>query len=237
LCFYLEHHPKHAGIGMTEISTIFSMYPTSQKRGIPGAAGTLLPGTEARIVKSDGTLAGYGEPGELYVKTPSSALCYPNNATATKETFIDGWIRTGDEVKIDSDGELWVLDRIKEIMKVKAFQVAPAELEGCILEHQDVYAACVVGIPDEYSGEVPLAYVVLNADATRRVKERPEAAESIKASIIKHVADNKVHYKRLAGGVEFIDAIPVSPSGKLLRKVLRERAKGLPRATKVKAKL
>ncbi|KAG5651179.1 hypothetical protein H0H81_009586 [Sphagnurus paluster] len=201
------------------------MWPITQKRGNSGSAGQLLPGTIARAVKPDGSLAGYDEPGELYIKTPSVALGYANNAEATKETFIDGWVKTGDEVKIDKNGELWILDRLKEIMKVKGFQVAPAELEGCILDHEDVSSACVVGIPDDYSGEIPMAFVVLNADAAQRARGSHAAAQKIKSSIIQHVAKNKVNYKHLAGGVEFVSVIPTSPSGKLLRRVLREEAK------------
>ncbi|KAG5716650.1 4-coumarate--CoA ligase-like 7 [Termitomyces sp. T112] len=219
--------------GMTETCTATSMWPITQKRGTSGSAGQLLPGIIARAIKADGSLAGFDEVGELYIKTPSVALGYVNNAEATKETFIDGWVRTGDEVKIDKNGELWILDRLKEIMKVKGFQVSPAELEGCILDHADVAAACVVGIPDDYSGEVPLAFVVLTATALRRVREMPNAANEIKTSIIKHVAENKVHYKHLVGGVEFISSIPTSPSGKMLRRVLRDEAKVL-RKTKSK---
>ncbi|KAG6853944.1 hypothetical protein C0991_012268 [Blastosporella zonata] len=189
-------------------------------------AGQLLPGTIARAVKSDGSLAQYGEAGELYIKTPSVALGYANNTEATKETFIDGWVRTGDEVKIDENGELWILDRLK----VKGFQVAPAELEGCILDHPDVASACVVGIPDDYSGELPLAFVVLTTEASRRVGQTPAVANEIKKSIIQHVADTKVSYKHLVGGVEFLSAIPTSPSGKLLRRVLRDEAKALKKA-------
>ncbi|EAU85801.1 phenylacetyl-CoA ligase [Coprinopsis cinerea okayama7 len=206
------------GYGMTESGPLTMAFPISQKRGVPGSSGHLLPGTVARVVKFDGTLAGYDEPGELWIKTPAITLGYANNEEATRETFIDGWVRTGDEVVIDKAGE--------EIMKVRGFQVAPAELEGCLLEHPDVSNACVVGIPDDYSGEVPLAFVALSPSAATRAKD-PMEAERIKASITKHVADQKVHYKRLAGGVEFIAQIPVSPSGKLLRRVLRDQAKTL----------
>jgi len=121
--------------------------------------------------------------------------------------------------------ELFVLDRVKELLKVRAFQVAPAELEGHLLRHPDVADACVVGIPDEYSGELPFAYVVLSANAAKRAASAD--AEKIKARIIKHVADNKSKYKHLQGGVEFIDVIPRNPSGKLLRRILRDRARHL----------
>ncbi|KAF9561069.1 acetyl-CoA synthetase-like protein [Agrocybe pediades] len=217
--------------GMTETCTATTMWSIKSKRGVSGSSGILLPGTVARVVKPDGKLAGYDEAGELIIKTPSVALGYSNNAQATKETFLDGWVKTGDEVKIGKDGEVVVLDRLKEIMKVRGFQVAPAELEGCILDHPDVSDACVVGVPDDYSGEIPLAFIVLSAAASARAGNNKEKLEAIKAS---HVADNKVNYKHLAGGVEIISAIPTSPSGKLLRRVLRDQAKEM---RKVKPKL
>ncbi|KAJ7505503.1 hypothetical protein B0H11DRAFT_1796321 [Mycena galericulata] len=222
------------GYGMTETCTVTSIWPIERKRGISGSAGQLIPGVVARIVKADGMLGGYNEIGELVIKSPSNALGYHNNAQATKETFIDGFVRTGDEVKITPDGELWITDRIKEIMKVRGFQVAPAELEGTLLDHADVSDACVVGIPDDYSGEVPLAFVVLTADAASRVERKPADLQEIRTSIIKHVAGHKIGYKHLAGGVEFVQSIPKTPSGKLLRRVLRERAKELTKATKTK---
>lgn len=224
------------GYGLTESSTSLIMYSVDQKIGIPGSAGQLLPGVVARVVKPDGSLAGFNEPGELRVKTPSLALGYWNDEQATKETFVEGWLYTGDEVIIREDKEVFIVDRLKEIMKVRGFQVAPAELEGCILDHRDVADTCVVPIPDNYSGEVPLAFVVLHASTANRVEKDSREADKLKASIMKHVADNKVAYKRLAGGVEFIDVIPKNPSGKLLRRVLRDRARQL-RAGELKAKL
>lgn len=224
------------GYGLTETSTSLTMYSVDQKIGVPGSAGRLLPGVVARVVKPDGSLAGFNEPGELRVKTPSLALGYWNDERATNETFVEGWLRTGDEVIIREDKEVFIVDRLKEIMKVRGFQVAPAELEGCILDHGDVADTCVVPIPDDYSGEVPLAFVVLRAFAANRVRNNPREADKVKASIMKHVADNKVAYKRLAGGVEFIDVIPKNPSGKLLRRVLRDQARQL-RAGELKAKL
>ncbi|KAF9257524.1 amp dependent CoA ligase [Marasmius fiardii PR-910] len=221
--------------GMTETCTATTCWPIEQKRGTSGCAGKLMPGVKTRIVKSDGSLAGYDEAGELVVYSPSNAIGYFNNEQASMETFIDGWVRTGDEAKVDRNLSLWVLDRIKEIMKVRGFQVAPAELEGCILDHPDVSDVCVVGVPDDFSGEVPLAFVVPTQEVAQRMKNDPSVATGIKASIVKHVADNKVAYKRLVGGVEFIETIPKNSSGKLLRRVLRDQAKSL--REKVKSKL
>ncbi|KAI0795462.1 amp dependent CoA ligase [Abortiporus biennis] len=214
------------GYGTSSTEAFVSLIHPFQKINTPGSAGHLLPGIVVKLVKRDGSLAGFGEPGELYVKSPSRALRYLDNEEATKETFVDGWVRMGDEVIINEMRELFVVDRIKEIMKVKGFQVAPAELEGHLLEHPDVSDTCVVGIPDDYSGELPLAFVVPSQSAAQKMMNNPEQTEKVKASIIKHVSDHKAHYKRLHG-VVFVDVIPKSPSGKLLRRLLKEKAKSL----------
>lgn len=225
------------GYGLTETFTTVALAPNDVLPPTPGCAGVLIPGLTARVVKPDGTLAKYGEPGELVVTGPAMALGYYKNPQATKETFIDGWVRTGDEVVVNEKNEVFILDRIKEILKVKGFQVAPAELEGHLLDHPDVADCCVVGIPDDFSGELPLAFVALSDAALQRVKTEPAEAERIKAALIKHVADAKVEYKRLAGGVEFIDVIPKNPSGKLLRRVLRDKARSMRVKPPAKAKL
>jgi len=207
-------------------------WPISQNfKATPGSAGQLLSGWEAKVVKSDPSegedevLAGYNEPGELYLRGPSVALRYQNNDTATKETFLEeGWMRTGDQVFFNEDGDLFVVDRLKEVFKVRGNQVAPAELEGHLLGHPDVQDACVVGVTDEYSGELPLAFVALQPKASRRAKISPREANTLKHSIKKHVSDHKIKYKWLDGGVVFIDAIPKNPSGKILRRLLKADA-------------
>ncbi|KAJ3556064.1 hypothetical protein NM688_g2238 [Phlebia brevispora] len=220
------------GYGMTETCTAVTWPRVDQKIGTLGSGGQLLPGNVARILKQDGTYANFNEPGELIIKGPSMALCYLDNPEATNETFLrfegdpDLWVRTGDEVMFNEEMEIFVLDRIKEIMKVRGFQVAPAELEGLLLDHPDVDDACVVGVPDEYSGELPMAFIVLSQNALGRIKKGGESeVAKVKEGISKYVADNKVYYKRLAGGIEFVDAIPKNPSGKLLRRFLRDKAK------------
>jgi acyl-CoA synthetase (AMP-forming)/AMP-acid ligase II len=159
------------------------------------------------------------------------AIGYLNNDKATKETFIDGWIHTGDEVVIKENRELFIVDRLKEIIKVRGFQVAPAELEGHLLNHPDVADVCVVGIPDDFSGELPLAFVVAETNAAKRLAADPQGAEKLKSTLMKHVADHKVQYKHLTD-LEFVDSVPKNPSGKLLRRVLRDKA----RATRTPAK-
>ncbi|KAA1468065.1 amp dependent CoA ligase [Dentipellis sp. KUC8613] len=168
------------GYGMTETCTTVTMFSTKRKIAVFGSAGTPLPGTTLRVLKPDGTFGKVGEQGELLVHSPSNALRYANNEEATKETFLDGWVRTGDEVIIQEDGEVFI-----ELLKVRGFQVAPAELEGHILQHPDVADTCVIGILDEYSGELPMAYVVLRPEAAKRAAISPAESEKFKASIIK----------------------------------------------------
>ncbi|KAJ2925595.1 hypothetical protein H1R20_g11496, partial [Candolleomyces eurysporus] len=212
------------GYGMTETCTTISAFLADARIGRIGSAGRLLPGIVAKVVKPDGSLAKEGEEGELVIQGPSMSLRYLNNPTATAETYVDNWVRTGDEVII-KDNEVYVVDRLKEIIKVKGFQVAPAELEAHLLLHRDVADVCVVGVPHEYSGEVPLAYIVPSPKALKEMAEDHPRGAKLKKDIMKHVSDSKIHYKHLSGGVEFVDVIPKNPSGKILRRVLRDKAK------------
>ncbi|KAM6501711.1 phenylacetyl-CoA ligase [Amanita muscaria] len=211
--------------GMTESCGGVSLTPTNQKAGTLGSGGQLLSGTTARVVKPDGTLAKIGEPGELYVHGGQVTLGYYQNPTATRETFLEGgWIRTGDEVIFKENGDLFIIDRLKELIKVKASQVAPAELEGHLLEHPDVADVGVIGVPDDYSGELPFAYVVLQPQLVEVVKKDAKLAAQIKERLFKHVSSAKSKEKWLAGGIGFIDVVPKSQSGKILRRFLREKA-------------
>ncbi|MCY4272867.1 MAG: AMP-binding protein, partial [bacterium] len=136
---------------------------------------------------------------------------YLNNPEATAETIDqDGWLHTGDIARIDDDGHVYVVDRLKELIKVKGFQVPPAELEALLLEHPEIADAAVVGRPDPESGEVPLAFVVAGPDSSLD-------AQAVRA----YVADHLATYKHL-GEVRFTDAIPKSASGKILRRELRK---------------
>ncbi|KAI0332187.1 phenylacetyl-CoA ligase [Cubamyces sp. BRFM 1775] len=236
----VEAFPKLSigqGYGMTETTAAVTVFPLSQKVGTLGSAGQLIPGIVAKVVKPDGSLAGVNEPGELLLKGPQIALGYYKNEQATKETFIDGWLRTGDEVLFAENGDMFVTDRIKELIKVKGNQVAPSELEGHLLDHPDVADVAVIGIPDDFAGEAPLAYVVLKPAVAAEIAKKPALAEEVKARLQKHVSATKSKYKWLTGGVIFIEAIPKSPSGKILRRVLRDQSKGLraaPQQTRAK---
>ncbi|KAF5598368.1 AMP-binding enzyme [Fusarium pseudocircinatum] len=211
------------GYGLTETSPVIST--TGENDIFPGSVGSLIPGTRVKIIDQDGNeVQEYEKPGELLCQSPSVALGYLDNSKATSETFIedaDGhWIRTGDEVcirKAPSGHEhLVILDRIKELIKVKGHQVAPAELEAHLLTHEAVADCAVIQIPDERAGELPKAYVVKSITA-RSLGDRQVATD-----IQDYVKQHKAHYKWLQGGVEFIDSIPKSPSGKILRRVIRD---------------
>lgn len=217
------------GYGLTETSTTVSSLKAGVRMGTVGSAGELIPGIVARVVKPDGSLATEGERGELVVTGPSMAMGYFKNPAATAETFVDGWVRTGDEVVI-KNLEVFILDRIKEIMKVRGFQVAPAELEAHLLLHPSVSDVCVVGVSDEYSGELPLAFVVPTLEVLSHIKRGDTTENDVKQAIAKHVSDAKIHYKWLMGGVEFIDAVPKNPSGKILRRILRDKANTMKRS-------
>lgn len=159
--------------------------------------------------------------GELWVAGPNIMKGYWRNPKATKETFAppsastDGkrWLRTGDVAYVDEEGMFFIVDRIKELIKVKGNQVAPAELEALLLEHDAVQDVAVIGVPTEDGDEAPRAYIVLQDAANGKVKGE-EIAKWLEGKVVK--------YKRLSGGTELVSAIPKNPSGKILRKLLRE---------------
>jgi acyl-CoA synthetase (AMP-forming)/AMP-acid ligase II len=196
------------GLGMTETSAFISAGPIDQPRR--GSVGRLVPGTEARIVDPDSRAdLAAGRTGELWVRGPQLMRGYRNDPAATARTIdADGWLHTGDLCYFDQDGYLYVVDRLKELIKYKGYQVAPAELEHLLLTHPAVADAAVVARPDPDAGEVPVAYVVLRGPAT---------AEELLA----YVAERVAPYKRLRA-VRLTGSVPRSPAGKLLRRVLTE---------------
>jgi 4-coumarate--CoA ligase len=199
--------PVEQGFGMTEASAVISM--TYPGRARAGSVGQLLPGTQARVVDPM-TQADVerGVPGEIWFRGPQAFRGYLNNPETTAHTITrEGWVRTGDVGHFDADGYLFITDRLKELIKVKGFQVAPAELEALLLGHPAVLDAAVIGRPDERSGELPVAFVV--------------ARERIEGAALKDwVAGRVIDYKHLCE-IVFCETIPKSPSGKILRRVLR----------------
>jgi acyl-CoA synthetase (AMP-forming)/AMP-acid ligase II len=148
--------------------------------------------------------------GELLIRGPQVMKGYLNDPDATARTIDrDGWLHTGDVARVDEHGSVRIVDRVKELIKYKGFQVAPAELEGLLLTHPAIADAAVIGLPDEEAGEVPKAFVVPSGTLT---------PEEVTAFVAEHVAP----YKRVRA-VELIDEIPKTPSGKVLRRVLIER--------------
>ena len=144
---------------------------------------------------------------------------YWKNPTATAETLTsDGWLKTGDIAYVDDDGKFFIVDRKKELIKVKANQVAPAELEALLLEHQAVADAAVVGVLTPEGDEKPRAYVVLQPQLSG-------SPTSLAKEIADYVRERVAPFKRLTGGVVFIDAVPKNPSGKILRRQLRDQAR------------
>ena len=202
------------GYGMTELSPITHATPPGNYK--PGSVGLTAANTEIRIVDPDsGEDLAAGPEGELWIRGPQVMKGYLNNPDATAETIDqDGWLCTGDIARIDSDGHVYIVDRLKELIKVKGFQVAPAELEALLLDHQEITDAAVVGRLDDESGEVPLAFVVAAADSSLD-------EEAVKEFVAGHVAT----YKHL-GEVRFTESIPKSASGKILRRELREMIGG-----------
>jgi acyl-CoA synthetase (AMP-forming)/AMP-acid ligase II len=196
------------GYGMTEMSPISHLTPPGESR--MGAVGQTVAMTESRIVDPD-TLADMppDEPGELWVRGPQVMKGYLRNPEATAKTMHGEWLRTGDLARIDADGFLWIVDRVKELIKVKGFQVAPAELEAILFGHAEIADCAVIGQPDDEAGERPVAFVV-----RRPGSEMSE--DAVKAVLTGQVA----RYKELAG-VRFVDSIPKTASGKILRRQLR----------------
>jgi len=199
------------GYGMTEASPV--THATSEEPGMsrPGMVGELVPNTECRIVDvATGQDLGPGQDGELWIRGPQVMKGYHNNPDATTATIdAGGWLHTGDIGHADADGYFRVVDRLKELIKYKAWQVPPAELEAVLLTHPAVADAAVIGVPDNEAGELPKAFVVRKADVS---------AEELMAFVAAKVAP----YKKVRA-VEFIDAIPKSPSGKILRRLLKAR--------------
>ncbi|KAK4303287.1 hypothetical protein Pmani_024672 [Petrolisthes manimaculis] len=202
------------GFGMTESSPVTHLTPKNNL--VAGSTGLLIPNTEAKIVDiNTGQSMGPDEgEGELCVRGPQVMKGYYRNEDATKNTIDkDGWLHTGDIARMDENENIFIVDRLKELIKVKGLQVAPAELEDLIRKHPDVADVAVIGLPDVRAGEVPRAYVV------------PVPGSSITDQAIAEFVEREVApHKKLTGGVHFTDCIPKSATGKILRRELKAAA-------------
>ncbi|MFF7391649.1 4-coumarate--CoA ligase family protein [Streptomyces scabiei] len=208
--------PVVQGYGMTELSPCSHLVPLVQAAvAPPGTVGKLIAGTEMRIVSLDdpGKEVGVGEPGEIVIRGPQVMKGYLGRPRDTADMIdADGWLATGDIGHVDADGWLYVVDRVKELIKYKGFQVAPAELEALLVTHPGIADAAVIGHYNDDGNEVPHAFVV----------RRPTARDLSEGEVMMYVAERVAPYKRVRH-VTFIADVPRAASGKILRRELRER--------------
>jgi acyl-CoA synthetase (AMP-forming)/AMP-acid ligase II len=199
------------GYGLTETGPVLTAHPPMEARIRHGSAGQLLPNTQAKIVDlATGQELEPDQDGELCFRGPQVMAGYLNNPEATAEMIDpDGWLHTGDIGHVDDDGYFYVVDRVKELIKYKGLQVAPAELEAVLLSHPQIADAAVVRIANDAAGEVPKAFVVTTTELSAQ-------------EVIDWVAERVAPHKKVRA-VEFIDQIPKSLSGKILRRVLMDR--------------
>jgi 4-coumarate--CoA ligase len=181
----------------------------------------MFPNMHAKYVLPDSSIAPPNTPGELWLSGPNVFKGYWRNKTATSESLTsDGYFKTGDVGYQDSDHNFYITDRVKELIKYKGFQVAPAELEGKLMDHPLIDDVAVIGVEDrEMHTEVPRAYVVLSKDVEEKRKDE------VGREIVEWVAGKVANHKKLRGGVRFVDEVPKSAAGKILRRVLKDRAK------------
>jgi len=226
--------PVKQGYGLSETSPTIHNQPWDRWRSTVGSVGTLLPNQTAKYVNEKDEEVPVGSVGELWIKGPNIFQGYLNNPAGTANALTsDGYFKTGDVGYQDADGNFYITDRVKELIKYSGFQVPPAELEGLLLSHPKITDVAVTGVySKERQTELPRAHVVLKEGET----EGKEAAEEIAMWLQERVAS----HKRLRGGVRFVKEVPKSASGKILRRVLRDQAKEEEEGKeekKVKAKL
>ncbi|CAH2036721.1 unnamed protein product [Thlaspi arvense] len=212
---FVEEYPKVKilqGYGLTETTAIVASMFTKEETERYGSSGLLAPSVEAKIVDPDtGRVLGVNQTGELWLRSPTVMKGYFKNEEATASTIdSEGWLKTGDLCYIDSEGYVFVVDRLKELIKCNGYQVAPAELEALLLAHTEIADAAVIPIPDMKAGQYPMAYVVRKAGSY-------VSGSEIMGFIAKQVSP----YKRIRK-VSFLASIPKNPSGKILRRELKK---------------
>jgi acyl-CoA synthetase (AMP-forming)/AMP-acid ligase II len=209
--------PVTQGYGMTEASPVTHLSPTRNTTLKPGSAGRVVPNTEVKIVDpvTGEPVGAPNREGELLIRGPQIMKGYLNRPEDTAASIDrERWYHTGDVGYVDEDGWFYIVDRTKELIKYKGMQVAPAELEALLLTHPAVLDAAVVRRPDEEAGEIPKAFIVLRPDEASKATR----AEAIMAWVGERVAPHK-RIRR----IEFVDQIPKSASGKILRRMLTDK--------------
>jgi acyl-CoA synthetase (AMP-forming)/AMP-acid ligase II len=212
-CSERLHCSIRQGYGMTETSPAIHLTPSNPDWSNYGSIGQCVPSTECKIVDVEtGEPRGYGQEGEICMRGPQMMKGYLNRPEATAATIdADGWLHTGDIGYCDEEGHFFIVDRLKELIKYKGMQVAPAELEALLLTHPSVADAAVVPLADEEAGELPKAFVVRKAGADALTPD----------DLMAYVAAQVAPYKKIRQ-LEFIEQIPKSASGKILRRLLVE---------------
>jgi len=206
------HRPLLQGYGLTEASPVVSLHPLKGKKK-PDSVGLPLPSIEVRVVDKEGNDLKKGEVGELWVKGPNVMQGYYNLEDETKETLKNDWLHTGDLVKIDKDGFIYIMGRIKEMINVRGLNVYPREIEDVLYRHPRIKEAAVVGAMHRHRGEVPIAFVVKSNTVTER-------------DIIGYLRANLASYK-VPLRVVFKDSLPKNPTGKILRKELQKEVQSI----------
>ncbi len=203
----------YQGYGMTEASPVTHVGFCTPEMNRPASIGQPLALTECRILDLEGNDVPTGEPGELTMRGPQFMMGYWKDPEATAAVLHDGWYSSGDIVRADADGFYYVLDRSKEMIKYKGFPVAPAEVESLLLEHPAIRDCGVVAKPDLDAGEIPCAFVVLRAGFP--------PSDALACELCSFVADRLAHHKQ-PREVHFVETVPRTPSGKILRRELRK---------------
>jgi benzoate-CoA ligase len=180
-----------------------------------GVTGRPAPEYEVRLIAEDGAAAGPGELGELHVRGPSAAAGYWNNPKKTAETFVEGWVRTGDQFRRNDDGDYIYCGRGDDMLKVSGIWVSPAEVEHALLEHASVYEAAVIGVQDSHGLTKTRAYVVLRPGL---------AADDDLAADLRRFAKARLAPHKYPREIAFVDDLPKTATGKIRRHVLREQA-------------
>ena len=219
--------PVKQGYGLSETSPTTHAMPWERWQTRIGSTGVLLANQTAKFVDAEENEVPAGQAGELWLKGPNVFKGYLNNKEGTENALTpDGYFKTGDVGYHDEEGNFYITDRLKELIKYKGFQVPPAELEGKLLSHQKVVDVCVVGVHSkEQATEMPRAFIVT---------KQGEATESTAKEIVEWIKTEVANHKQLRGGVRFVDEIPKSVSGKILRRLLKEQAQKEDDAPKAK---
>ncbi|SPO23470.1 related to 4-coumarate-CoA ligase [Ustilago trichophora] len=215
------------GYGMSEMSPLVCSQNNKDLDHYPGTVGQLVPGTEAKVIGLDGKEVGFDEEGELCLRGPQMMQGYLNNDEANSKTFIpsvdaaDRFLRTGDIVKVNKEGYVTITDRLKDVIKYNGFQVPPSELEALMFKEDRVGDCAVLGVPDAEGTELPWAFVVLNPKTKEEIGDDEDKKKQTEKELLAFVNERvNANYKKLRG-LTWLDALPKSASGKILKKDIR----------------